>query len=97
MSRYADMGKIGCVVCRVFYLVYSEPHMHHLSGIKYRAMGKKADDAHTIPLCPRHHQHGTKEHPSAHSHPKLFAEKYGTQEELLEMTNALLEKLNGPD
>lgn len=56
-------------------------------------MGKKADDENTIGLCPGHHQYGNKDNPSVHGQPKLFAEKFGTQEELLEMQNALIEAL----
>lgn len=59
--------------------------------MKYRAIGKKADDQHTIPLCPWHHQHGRANNPSAHGHPKAFEEMYGTQEELLRLTNEILE------
>ena len=94
LSRADDLVKLGCIVCRVYYHTYSPPCIHHLLGIKYRAMGKKAADKDSIPLCPHHHQYGTKEHPAVHSHPELFEERFGTQEELLEMTNKLLGVMN---
>lgn len=90
-ERFTAMSRIGCIVCRVFHNTRSDAHIHHLSGLKYRGMGMKARDDHTIPLCPTHHQYGTKAIPSVHLQPKIFAERYGTQEELLEMTNKMLE------
>jgi hypothetical protein len=90
-ERFDAMARIGCIVCRVFHNERTDAHIHHLSGIKYRGMGMKADDEHTIPLCPTHHQYGSRFYPSVHGQPKIFAERYGTQEELLEMTNKLIE------
>lgn len=87
-ERFDALARIGCIVCRVYMQTWSEPHIHHLQGIKYRAMGKKADDKFSIPLCPAHHQHGR---PSVHGNPKEFADTFGTQEELLEMTNKMIE------
>ena len=77
-----------CKVCRA---VFQPVHMHHLQGLKYRAMGKKADDMHTIGLCPAHHQYGTKDEPSVHRHPAEFERRFGTQDELLEATNKMIE------
>ena len=51
-----------------------------------------------IPLCPTHHQHGTKEHPSIHANGSCggkaaFKSTYGVDEyELLEMCEAELDK-----
>lgn len=92
-ARYEKMVRLGCVVCRVYYEVHSEPHMHHLQGIEYRGAGMKSDDDDTIPLCFRHHQNGSSRHPSVHGQPKLFREQFGTQDELLEMTNTLLARI----
>lgn len=87
------MEKLGCVVCRVYYEVHSEPHIHRLQGISYSGTRMKAGDDETIPLCYRHLQHGSNQHPSLMGQPKLFRERFGTQEELLEMTNILLSRI----
>jgi len=92
-KRFDQLARLGCVVCRVYYKTWSEPHIHHLLGIKYRAMGKKANNSDTIPLCPTHHQYGNDEHPSVHGQPWLFLNKFGTQKELLDMTNKMLEEM----
>lgn len=92
-ERFNKLSELGCVVCRVFHGVHTPPQMHHLQGLKYRALGKKADDLNSIPLCVYHHTGGHKDILSVHGNPKLFKEHYGTQEELLEMTNKLLEKM----
>lgn len=92
-SRFDMLAEIGCIVCLEFHGVYTPPQMHHLQGIKYRAMGKKADDEHTIPLCVWHHTGGNPDIHSVHGRPLAFRTLYGTQEELLELTNKRLEKM----
>ena len=86
-ARFEALVKIGCIACRLSHDQWVEPQIHHLLGIKYRAMGKKAHWSHTIPLCLKHHTGSTKFDPSIHSYPKAFANSFGTQEELLEKTN----------
>jgi len=71
--------------------VFSHCAIHHLTGLKYRSTGKKADDQYTIGLCGRHHQNGSFDHPAIHTHPELFEKRYGSQEGLLEITNKLIE------
>ena len=90
-QRAEQLARIGCIVCRLYRGVHSPAHIHHLQGLKYRAMGKKASDMHSIGLCPSHHQYGTKDEPSVHSHPAEFERRFGTQEELLEATNKMIE------
>ena len=92
-DRFRALSRIGCIVCLIYYGARSEPHIHHLTGLKYRATGKKADDTHTIPLCPCHHQHGNIHHPSVHGQPAEFESRFGTQEELLSATNKMIEAL----
>ena len=43
-ARFEAIAATGCVVCRLQHNVITVPHIHHALGIKYRAMGKKADD-----------------------------------------------------
>lgn len=87
-ERMDRVANLGCIVCRLYYQMHVPANIHHLTGLKYRSMGKKAKEY--IPLCPTHHQYGNHMLPSVHSHPKLFKEKYGSQEHLLNRTNELL-------
>lgn len=90
-ERFDAISKIGCLICRVHHGVHTQPQIHHLLGIKYRAMGRKANDAHTIGLCVWHHTGGDNAILSVHRNPKLFRQYYGSQEELLEMQDKLIE------
>lgn len=89
-ARFAALHELGCVVCRVFMRVYTPPEVHHING-------KTAPGAHqrTLPLCYRHHREGVDcvTHTSRHPHKERFEKRYATEEELLEMTNVLLEKM----
>lgn len=53
-------------------------------------MGQRATDDETIPLCPHHHQHGGYG-VAFHAGPKKWQELHGTELELLEQTNDILE------
>ena len=92
-ERFDALQRIGCVVCRIYYQTHSEAHIHHLLGLKYRAMGKKASDRDTIGLCPTHHMHGSDAHPSAHGQPAEFKSRFGSQEFLLDATNKMIEAM----
>lgn len=52
----------------------------------------RADDMHTIPLCPNHHNGCVPGDISVHGTPEKFELLYGTQEHLLNVTNGLFEK-----
>ena len=89
-----ELRQMGCCVCK-FHLgiEHSEASIHHiLSG------GRKISHSHVLPLCPPHHQYGTEGHPSRHSHMgkhgglKAFEDAYGTEYELLEKTEAWLDR-----
>ena len=89
-ERFNKLSELGCIICREFYGVFSPALIHHLTGLEFRSSGKKASDDDTIGLCHNHHVNGTKEHPSVHSHPSEFERRYGTQGDLLKLTNELL-------
>ena len=77
-------SNLGCIVC-------GQPAtIHHLTGSKYRGMGKKASHYDVIPLCPNHHQHGGYG-VAFHAGQKVWEAKYGTQEELLEKVKRKLD------
>uniref|UniRef100_UPI003F664E93 DUF968 domain-containing protein n=1 Tax=Klebsiella aerogenes TaxID=548 RepID=UPI003F664E93 len=58
--------------------------IHHIrTG---QGTGQRADDFHTIPLCPPHHQfYGVGV--SYHDCPKTWESRYGTETELLAQVN----------
>lgn len=89
-ERFSRIADLGCIVCKQFYFVKSPCAIHHLVGLKYRCSGKKAKWEYTIGLCGIHHQYGTKEHPAIHSHPEEFEKRFGTQGDLLKLTNEIL-------
>lgn len=83
------MGRVaalGCVVCRNEALGESPANAHH---INCHAMGRRAGDDETIPLCPVHHQYGDGTakfdgHIAVHRSLGEFERRYGTERELLE-------------
>jgi hypothetical protein len=82
-QHYAKVANLGCSLCR--YLGYGEspPELHHI-----RRAGKRTN-APVIPLCPEHHRGNTGIHGMGR---KAFEREYKvTEEELLEMTEKLIE------
>ena len=85
-ARFDAIARMGCIVCRAAGQI-TPASIHHLTGIKYRSMGKKASDEHVIPLCYYHHQGKLGIHRLGM---RVFEAMFGTQEELLRLTNELL-------
>ncbi len=74
---------VGCIACYLDSGMFETPaDAHHIiSDISGNRMGHK----YTIPLCPeKHHKYGKM---SIHGGAKLFVKTYGTELELLELTN----------
>lgn len=90
-ARFNALQRIGCIVCRIYLQTWNDCHIHHLQGMKYRSMGRKAHDLDTIGLCPTHHQHGIAQAPSIHGQPESFELAFGTQEFLLDSVNQMIE------
>lgn len=86
-QRAKQLVEIGCIVCIIHEKVRTEACIHHLTGIKYRGTGKKASDEHTLPLCHNHHQGKDGIHTIGM---RPWEGKYGTQTELLAITNNLI-------
>jgi hypothetical protein len=78
MSRIVDAG---CLVCRLFQGVWSPASIHHVTT------GRKRNHDDTIALCAQHHQLGGTG-VAIHANRVLWEKKYGTQDELLEATDA---------
>lgn len=89
MGRVAELG---CIVCRHWFGLFSPAQVHHIragNGLAQR------DHDRVIPLCYQHHQSGV--HGVAiHAGRLEWESRWGTEEELLERVNRLLESDLGP-
>jgi hypothetical protein len=83
-ERFNLLSEMGCCICG------QPPQIHHLIGTKWRGMGQKADDRHTIPLCMKHH---TGSHGIHHMGMRPWEDEYGDQEHLLNITNFKMKML----
>ena len=80
-ERWGKLRQLGCILCG------KPPEIHHLTGA---GMGLRSEHVQTIPLCFYHHRTGN--HGFAiHAGEKTWEKRYGSQKELLEITNQLLE------
>lgn len=89
--RFDTIANLGCIVCRLQHGVVTQASIHHLTGIKYRGMGKKADDINTIALCYNHHQGEFGIHRIGM---RPWEAMFGTQEYLLEITNNMIAEIH---
>ena len=74
-EHLAKVASLGCYVCG------SDAEIHHIR--KHTGMSLRPSHYETIPLCFVHHRTGKD---SIHLGKKLFIEKYGTEQEILEIT-----------
>lgn len=77
--RMERVAALGCIICG------SPAQIHHIGT----HAGGGRDHMRTIPLCVMHHTagiYGT----SLHAGKKAFEARYGTEEELLEQVNEIL-------
>jgi hypothetical protein len=97
-KRFDALRELGCIACKRD-LHWRSPEIHHLvdNGYRKHSGGHQA----TIPLCDWHHRgtpiEGHALHwmrsqlgPSMALESKAFAERYGSQRELLAKVNELL-------
>lgn len=90
-ARLAAIHEIPCVVCEKLGVKQrTKTIAHHIIG---NGIGKKASDLLTIALCDAHHDSGGSG-VAIHKTPLWqWEEMFGTQKELLDKTNQLLESL----
>ena len=100
-KRFDRIQNIGCVACVIDGIHQNPCEIHHLvSGMK------RLGHDYTAGLCPYHHrgivpsgytydQVSSASGPSMAREPEAFRKHYGTQEELLEFQNALLDHYVG--
>lgn len=93
--RFMRLQRVGCIACRKEGRPGVASDIHHiLSG------GRRVGHEHTIPLCPWHHRgisnHGARNAenlmgPSLARSKRAFVERYGTEEELLQEVNGMVD------
>lgn len=104
-DRFTRMYEIGCICCRdnpgQLLKGFNPAQIHHITDKGYKRLS--GGDNATIPLCPWHHQgipiNGRDDAymienlgPSFEKHKKKFIKKYGTERNLLDKVNKLLEE-----
>ena len=77
---------LGCIVCLNNGYYDTPAEIHHIGN---QAMGKRASNYETIPLCPIHHRTGGYGQ-AVHAGRKSFEDTFGTEQELLEQVRGML-------
>jgi len=88
LKRFDQLTQMGCIVCTL-QGVWTECEIHHIDGSRNQEAHTK-----TIGLCYRHHREGSckPEWVSRHPYKNTFQKRYGTEEELLELTNKAIDE-----
>lgn len=90
--RYEKLTELGCMLSDKWgHECEGKVDCHHPIGIEWRGMSQKAPNNCTIPLCHSgHHQFGKNAIHQMGKRP--WEEKYGSQKDLLDLTNELIGK-----
>jgi len=88
-KRFDLIRQIGCIIEVDQQRCGCECAPHHVTGA---GVGKKDDHQRTFGLCLWHHTANDFGH-CVHNGTQTFEENYGTQEQLLERQNILIEEL----
>jgi len=88
--RHLDtVAGLGCIACQNMGYPDSPAEVHHLrTGV---GMGQRNNHWNVIPLCFHHHSAQGKD--GFHKHPKTWQEKHGTETELKEQVDDLIERV----
>jgi hypothetical protein len=81
------VSQLGCIVCRKQGKGIVPCEIHHVEG-------KTKPDAHfkVLPLCFEHHRMGSDKEPiSRHPYKARFVANYGTESDLLDLVDKLLD------
>jgi hypothetical protein len=83
---------LGCLVCRLTGKGATPAEFHHLLR-----NGRRLGHRYGIPLCYVHHRSGRNDDAATSRHPwrKEFEKRYGTENDLLRMTNDDLKRKPG--
>ena len=81
---------VGCIACHINGYFNTHVSIHHVDG-----RTKKGCHMKVLPLCERHHQHGTEDDPSIHPWGRRFTNLYGTEKELMDLCGRIIEARTG--
>jgi len=87
-AHMAAVADLGCIACIVIDIIGSPAECHHIRS--KAGCGQRSSHMDVIGLCPPHHHTGGYG-VAFHAGKIAFEQKFGTEEELLERTNKLLE------
>ena len=93
LAYWDRVAAIGCIACRIDGRYNPVVSIHHVEGRTKPGCHKKV-----LPLCAGHHQNGTGNDKSLiaiHPFKRRFEDRYGTQEQLMEMRDHILGENNG--
>jgi hypothetical protein len=84
----AAVAELGCIACIVMDIIDSPAEIHH---VRFKAgASQRSSHMDVIGLCPPHHNRPFTHGVAIHAGQETWEKKYGTEEELLELTNKLL-------
>jgi hypothetical protein len=89
-----EVAELGCIVCRTQGRGYVPCQVHHIKrdeAGQHIGLGKLAPHVRAFGLCFHHHEESAGGEHARHAGERTFARLYGSEEELLEITEALLE------
>lgn len=89
LAYHSQVAGIGCIACLLDGHDNPLVSIHHCDGRTKPGCQRKV-----LPLCAGHHQNGTgndKTMIAVHPFKRRFKEAYGTQEELMDLVNCLLQ------
>jgi hypothetical protein len=84
-AHQAAVAALGCIACRIDGRTNTHVSIHHTDG-----RTKAGCEMKVLALCAPHHQTGGEDAPAIHPWKRRFEAKYGTQAELLAITERLL-------
>lgn len=87
-ERFQKLYDLGCIVCLLGFKVVNHPEIHHLDG-----QSKPGCHDLTISLCTNHHRRKSNFGYWVSRHGdgrKAFEKEYGSEMELLELTNTMI-------
>lgn len=93
LAYWDRVATLGCIACRIDGRYNPVVSIHHCDGRTKPGAHKKV-----LPLCAGHHQNGTgndKTMIAIHPFKRRFENRYGTQEQLMEMRDHILGDNNG--
>ena len=82
------IAQVGCIICRIFKKIETPAEIHHIDGKTKPGAHKRS-----LPLCVCHHRIPGKAYVSRADGKKAFEAAYLPEEDLLEITQAVVTEM----